>query len=275
ERGPVSAIRQLGRHVLVAAGARMSVLHWNAQAQSLIPIGFFEATTHIVSVALVESARHTFLAVGDMYHSVQLLVWREEDHQLKMVGRDYEAAEAYSSGLLVSVPALGVVTTDRHRNLKVLQYMPAAAEARGGNKLLCQADFNLGSHVTALLPRPAPPNRLGRRRSALLLGTLDGSLGMLLPVDERVFRRLYALQGIMSNALEHTAAANPRGARLFAEPGFRAAARRTGMKGMLDGTVLWRFPGLDARVQTELTRAIGTTVDTVLANLLEIDLAAV
>lgn len=29
-------------------------------------------------------------------------------------------------------------------------------------------------------------------------------------MDERVFRRLYALQGIMSNALGHNGAANPR-----------------------------------------------------------------
>ena len=47
-------------------------------------------------------------------------------------------------------------------------------------------------------------------RYCLLAGTLDGGLGAILPVDERVFRRLYALQGIMSNALGHNGAANPR-----------------------------------------------------------------
>ncbi|CAN0020087.1 unnamed protein product, partial [Ectocarpus sp. 4 AP-2014] len=47
-------------------------------------------------------------------------------------------------------------------------------------------------------------------RYCLLAGTLDGGLGAVLPVDERVFRRLYALQGIMSNALGHNGAANPR-----------------------------------------------------------------
>lgn len=43
---------------------------------------------------------------------------------------------------------------------------------------------------------------------------------------------------------------------------------------MLDGTLLWRFVGLDAKTQHDLTRAIGTTVDRVMANLLDIDLAS-
>lgn len=43
---------------------------------------------------------------------------------------------------------------------------------------------------------------------------------------------------------------------------------------MLDGTLLWRFVGLDAHTQHDLTRAIGTTVDRVMANLLDIDLAS-
>lgn len=43
---------------------------------------------------------------------------------------------------------------------------------------------------------------------------------------------------------------------------------------MLDGSLLWRFVGLDARTQHDLTRAIGTTVDRVMANLLDIDLAS-
>ncbi len=62
-------------------------------------------------------------------------------------------------------------------------------------------------------------------RYCLLAGTLDGGLGAILPVDERVFRRLYALQGIMSNALGHNGAANPR---YYRRAGFVEAGRMGG-----------------------------------------------
>ena len=43
---------------------------------------------------------------------------------------------------------------------------------------------------------------------------------------------------------------------------------------MLDGSLLWRFNGLDVRDQRRLTRAIGTTTREVLRSLAEIDRAA-
>ncbi|CAM9851826.1 unnamed protein product, partial [Choristocarpus tenellus] len=156
---------------------------------------------------------------------------------------------------------------------QVLQYAPNAPESRGGNKLLCQSDFFLGSNVAHLLRRRArgARNSRGGARYCLLAGTLDGGLGVVTPVEEKVFRRLYALQGIMSNALMHTGAANPRAQRLFdSGPAFRQENK----KNMLDGTLLWRFVGLDAQTQHDLTRAIGTTVDRVMGNLLDIDLTS-
>lgn len=62
-----------------------------------------------------------------------------------------------------------------------------------------------------------------------------------------------------------------RAYRLFDRgPTFRHETKQN----MLDGTLLWRFVGLDARTQHDLTRAIGTTVERVMSNLLDIDLAS-
>lgn len=62
-----------------------------------------------------------------------------------------------------------------------------------------------------------------------------------------------------------------RAYRLFDHgPTFRYETKQN----MLDGSLLWRFVGLDARTQHDLTRAIGTTVDRVMGNLLDIDLAS-
>ena len=40
--------------------------------------------------------------------------------------------------------------------------------------------------------------------------TLDGSLGHLLPVAEKTYRRLLMLMNVMTNNLPHTAGLNPK-----------------------------------------------------------------
>lgn len=79
----------------------------------------------------------------------------------------------------------------------------------------------------------------------------------------------------MCNALEHAAASNPRSGRLFRSSLPHAASADGGrQKGVIDGELLWRFVALPASAQAQLTRAIGTTVDKVLASLLDIDAQA-
>jgi hypothetical protein len=43
-------------------------------------------------------------------------------------------------------------------------------------------------------------------------------------------------------------------------------------KGVLDGSLLWKYVGLDSTSQDELAGAMGVTTDIILENLLEIDL---
>lgn len=56
----------------------------------------------------------------------------------------------------------------------------------------------LPSCPTALTPLPA---------------TLDGGLGLLLPMQEKTFRRLLMLQNALGTALPHHAGLNPRAFR--------------------------------------------------------------
>ena len=109
-----------------------------------------------------------------------------------------------------------------------------------------------------------------------------------------VFRRLDALQTILANLLAPAAALHPHARRLFDGAGVGAGAPGVGGGGalavsyngapavayarkrnMLDGALLWRFVALDAPMQFEIAAAIGTKVETLLDNLLEIDMMAV
>lgn len=105
-------------------------------------------------------------------------------------------------------------------------------------------------------------------KSCLVIGTIDGGLGMLIPVEERMYRRLALLQQIMSMGVETPCALNPREYRLIKTSRFLLQKK----KGILDGSLLWKFIGLESVLQDELAAAMGVTTDIILENLLEIDL---
>ena len=102
-----------------------------------------------------------------------------------------------------------------------------------------RGDYNAGSHINVLLRlRCKTSASLGAshelkialmdKRQCLLfggwslceaqvliivVGTLDGGLGYLLPVPEKVYRRLNMLQLKMNQGLRHGAGLNPKGFR--------------------------------------------------------------
>ena len=105
-------------------------------------------------------------------------------------------------------------------------------------------------------------------KTAAIIATSDGSVGALIPVEERIYRRLALLQQIMSAALETGLALNPRDFRRFRSLKPRPPPKR----GILDGSLLWKFVSLEVSLQDELTAAMGTSTDLVLENLHELDM---
>ncbi len=97
-----------------------------------------------------------------------------------------------------------LIACDMHANVHVLQYEPAHLESRGGQRLLRTSDFHVGSRVTAML-RKRIPEVAAYPCYVTLLATAEGGLGALIPVQERLFRRLFTLQSIMINALPQNA----------------------------------------------------------------------
>lgn len=65
-----------------------------------------------------------FILLGDMHHSLQLLVWREHDHSLNLVSKDFEGAVALSSEFLYDHAKLGMAMGDDEGNLQVFQEAP-------------------------------------------------------------------------------------------------------------------------------------------------------
>eukprot|EP00638_Chattonella_subsalsa_P009395 CAMPEP_0117770968 /NCGR_PEP_ID=MMETSP0947-20121206/24163_1 /TAXON_ID=44440 /ORGANISM="Chattonella subsalsa, Strain CCMP2191" /LENGTH=569 /DNA_ID=CAMNT_0005596195 /DNA_START=83 /DNA_END=1789 /DNA_ORIENTATION=- len=268
EKGPVSAVAKLGPHVLVAVGPKLKVYlldHHKGGSPALTQVGFFDTQVYVVTLSTVKN----FVLVGDYCNSISFLVWNEKDRVLIEQAKAYRPAQTMGASFVLDPPSLGLLVSDYDRNIQMFQFSQLAVEARGGNKLLCKADFQLGSHATFYIQHKANTSILQHHQSAkkqtrysLIFGALDGGVGAFVPVDERVFRRLYALQGVMINAIQHNASLNPRAFRLFVSFGFHDGRK----KNVINGALVWRFVHFDARFQNRLASAIGTTVGTIINN---------
>ena len=195
--------------------------------------------------------------------------------------------------------AMSFVCHDDRENLQFLQYAPGDNEARGGNKLVCRADYHLGSQTTSFQSHWAQSSLLfnsctisstlaslkqqdslfGRldddQRFAVNFGTTDSSFGSIIPLSEPTYWRLTALQSVMSNALESNCALSHRSWRLY-----RRSTRRGGSKnverkkGVIDADLVSKFVDLPLPEQEDLASSIGSTVALIMDNLLELGCAA-
>eukprot|EP00079_Xenopus_tropicalis_P014022 XP_002944263.2 PREDICTED: cleavage and polyadenylation specificity factor subunit 1-like [Xenopus tropicalis] len=216
-----------------------------------------------------------FILAADLMKSISLLRYQEESKTLSLVSRDVKPLEVYSVEFLVDNNQLGFLVSDRDRNLILYMYLPAAKESFGGMRLLRRADFHAGSNINSFWRTPCRGGSEGPSRKAVLwdnkhitwFATLDGGVGLLLPMQEKTYRRLLMLQNALT-VLPHHAGLNPRAFRML------NSSRRmlqNPVRNVLDGELLNRYLYLSNMERSELARKIGTTTDIILDDLLEID----
>lgn len=291
--GPVTSLSCLtieGKsRLIIGAGADINVEQWGND--KLNQVGFFRATMQILDIKLFKN----FFILSDAYDSLYFLVWRESDKSLTMLAKDYDPIPVYCSGILSRGGSLDFVCHDDRQNLQFFQYAPGDPAARGGNKLVCRADFHLGSQTTdlrshfcrsSLLINSATPSStlaalkqqdtfFGKadddQRLALTFGTTDGGYHSVVPLSEPIYWRMTALQSVLANAIESDCALSRRAWRLY-----RRASRRGGCrsndrkKGVIDGDLVMQYTDLSKADQEDLASSIGSTVDLILDNLLEL-----
>jgi cleavage and polyadenylation specificity factor subunit 1 len=291
--GPVTSLSCLtaeGKHRLViGAGADVNVEQWGNER--LTQVGFFRATMHILDILHFKN----FLLLSDAYDSLHFLVWRETDKSLTLLAKDYDPIAVYATGLMSRGAAITFICNDDRQNLQFFQYSPGEAAARGGNKLVCRADYHMGSQTTSiasyfcrssLLVHSATPSStmaalkqqdtlFGKsdddQKIGAYFGTTDGSIHGIVPLSEPVYWRLMALQSVMANALESDCGLNQRAYRLYRRSSRRGGCRNNDRKkGVIDGDFVTRYTDLSLVDQEDLASAIGSTVDLILDNLLEI-----
>uniref|UniRef100_A0A8C3UBU7 Cleavage and polyadenylation specificity factor subunit 1 n=1 Tax=Catharus ustulatus TaxID=91951 RepID=A0A8C3UBU7_CATUS len=251
---------------------RGRIFLWSLKDNELTGMAFIDTQLYIHQMISVKS----FILAADLMKSISLLRYQEESKTLSLVSRDAKPLEVYSVDFMVDGSQLGFLVSDRDRNLLVYMYLPEAKESFGGLRLLRRADFHVGAHVNTFWRTPCRGHAEGpNRRSSTWenkhitwFATLDGGLGLLLPMQEKTYRRLLMLQNALSSALPHLAGLNPRAFRLLQS---ERRLLQNAVRNVLDGELLGRFLYLSAMERGELAKKIGTTPDIILDDLLEID----
>lgn len=269
---PVSVVAPLAagdrRHVLVALPRALQV--WTLSEGKLKMLRPNDANVFVRDVAVLGK----YVLFGDTYRSVRFLEWREDDRSLISLARDANPLNVAAVEMLAFETTLGLVAADEDGNLVIYAYAPRDAQ----NWLVPRGDFHTGAPLARLLrsrcavPPATPP--AARRRFVLLAPALDGSLSALVPLDELTFKRLHALQVLMSYTSVQTGGFSPKEWRAFAPAGGMARVHRARIGNVLDGALLWTLTSLDLRLQKALAEAIGSTLERLLDNLRSLDLAA-
>ncbi|KAL3662112.1 hypothetical protein V7S43_012913 [Phytophthora oleae] len=280
-QGAISMVAQLGPYVLAAVGSKLIVYEF--KSEQLIGCAFYDAQMYIVTLSVVKD----FVMYGDVYKSVHFLRWREMQRQLVLLAKDYEPLAVSATEFSVYEKKLALLAVDMDENLHVMQFAPQDIESRGGQRLLRVSDFHLGVQVSSMFrkrvdaPGSVAPAVNGRAAAppsfyVNVMGNSEGGVGALIPISERVFRRLFTLQNVMVNTLHQNCALNPREFRMLKTNAQRRCGRpdawskKKWKKSFLDAFVLFRFLQLDYVAQKELARCIGTTPEVVIHNLLEV-----
>eukprot|EP00743_Colponemidia_sp_Colp-15_P008724 GILK01009501.1.p1 GENE.GILK01009501.1~~GILK01009501.1.p1 ORF type:complete len:1435 (-),score=334.89 GILK01009501.1:198-4025(-) len=264
EKGPVTAVAHLEGYLVLSLGPKIFIYQYTRN--TLQGAAFFHGQFFAVSLNTVKN----FILFGDVFKGIYFLRYRDQQgsKSLNLLSQDFEQSHVYATEFLIDETSLGLVVSDDNKNIQIFNFSTGHVESKGGQRLICVADFHLGEFVNKFVRLKL--NSIGAAKSnrhGLFCGSLDGSLGVLAPLDEHIFKRFYTLQNEMINHLPHRAGLNPRGYRTFV-PSHKMP--RPPKRNVIDGQLIYMFPFLAAPQQRELARKIGTTPETVLQNLFDV-----
>ena len=199
QKGPVTTLCQVKGFLLSAIGQKIYV--WQLKDDKLVGVAFIDTQIYIHSAVSIKN----LVLVADIYKSVSLLRYQEETRTLALVARDTRSYEVFSADFVVDSNQLCFVVSDADSNLIVYAYNPELRESFGGTRLVRRADFHLASRVNTFFRiKSKAYDHLTHQamKQLTVYATLDGGLGFILPVVEKVYRRLLMLQNVMTTQLQ-------------------------------------------------------------------------
>ncbi|KAL8570429.1 hypothetical protein ACOMHN_034464 [Nucella lapillus] len=270
QKGPVSTLAHINGFLLSAIGQKLYI--WQLKNNNLSGVAFIDTHIYIHSLITLKN----LILVGDVGKSLTLYRYQSDLKVLSIVSKDLKALEVYSVEFLVDNTQLCFVASDKNKNLIIMSYSPEARESHGGQRLIRKADFNVGAHINTMFRvrckmwDSASKKRFSDmgNRHITYFATLDGGIGYLMPIPEKVYRRLLMLQNAMVTHIPQVAGLNPKSFRTVkhSTPELSNPHRL-----IVDGDLIWKFLHLSLNERTEVARRLGTGVEQIVDDLLEID----
>ncbi|RLU24961.1 hypothetical protein DMN91_003052 [Ooceraea biroi] len=271
QKGPITAITQVSGFLVSAVGQKIYI--WQLKDNDLVGVAFIDTQIYIHQMLSIKS----LILIADVYKSISLLRFQEEYRTLSLVSRDFRPAEVYTIEYLIDNTNLGFLVADGESNLALFMYQPESRESLGGQKLIRKADFHLGQKVNTFfrircrITDPANNKKHfsgADKRHVTMYASLDGSLGYILPVLEKTYRRLLMLQNVLVTHMCHIAGLNPKAYRTY-----KSYVRNQGnpARGIIDGDLVWRYLFLPNNEKADIAKKIGTRVQEIVEDITEID----
>ncbi|CAB4055468.1 CPSF1 [Lepeophtheirus salmonis] len=271
QKGPITAITSVNGFLVATVGQKIYIFQF--KNKDLFGVAFIDSQIYIHQLTSIKN----FILVGDVMKSVDLLQFQQDYRTLSVISRDSKPLEVYGCEYLVDNTNIGFLVTDADKNIIVFVYQPEARESSGGSRLLRKADFNLGQHVCSIfrirakLMEPSSGNRIltgWEKRQVTWFATLDGGIGYMLPINEKMYRRLLMLQNVLISAIPHIAGLNPKGSRLVRT---RRRDLQNPCRGIIDADLVYCFTDLPLLQKAEISKKIGTKLTELMEDLAELD----
>ncbi|RVE54699.1 hypothetical protein evm_000820 [Chilo suppressalis] len=265
QKGPVTALTQVLGYLISAVGQKIYI--WQLKDNDLVGVAFIDTQIYVHRMLAVKN----LILVADVYKSVSLLRYQAQHRTLALVSRDLRTAQIYDMEFMVDNTSLGFLVSESDGNLALFMYQPHARESYGGQRLIKKCDYHLGQQVHAMFRVCAQPddNATAGPKHVTMLTTLDGGIGYVLPVSEKMYRRLLMLQNVMNNYCCHIAGLNPRAFRTY-----KTSHKQVGggpARGILDGDLVSLYSTMPNAEKQDIAKKIGTKVEEIAADLYEID----
>jgi len=266
QRGAITALDAVEGFLVTAIGQKIYI--WQLKDDDLSGIAFIDVQIYVQSLATIKN----LILVGDIFKSITVLRYQEDMKVLSLVSRDCRPLEVYTVAYMVDNANLNFIVSDKEKNIFLYAYMPQERDSHGGQVLLRRGAINVGSHVNTMFRVQCKTIesdvRRTPRRHVTYFASLDGSIGYLLPVSEKMYRRLSMLQNLLTTYIPHKAGLNPKSYRMVHYPGHQLS-RPT--KNIVDADLLWKFVELTALERAEIARRLVTSVNQIVADLIDVD----
>lgn len=174
-----------------------------------------------------------------------------------MSSHDLLYPESFRRGAMIITPTAGLTKT-------------APGNGNGNTNVLAQrkiSHFPLQQFGFRMLKTSPAANK----KSCTIIATMEGGLHVLIPLEEKIFKRLASLEQVLNMLLPPPLGVPARDYRLPRHSHQHAIAAVNAKKTIIDGVSLFRYQQLEAVVQEEIAAMIGSNAMFLRENLREME----